>query len=532
MINKIAFDPEKIDIPKGWIRCSLKDIGEIYSGGTPSSRELSFWGDEIAWVTPADLSGYKEMYISKGKKSITKYGLQNSSAKTLPGGSVLFSSRAPIGYVAIASETLTTNQGFKNIVPYGGINSQYLYYYLLCIKHVAIKKASGTTFKEISSTKFAMLPLLLCPSNEQEKIVAKINELFQDLDNGKAKLEIALEQIQTYRQSILKWAFEGRLTNKNSKEGILPKLWKLKPLRDLTQLITKGSSPKWQGFNYITDDNQLLFITSENVRDNFIDIDKPKYLDLEFNKVQKRSVLQNGDVLFNLVGASIGRAAIFDLKKTANINQAVALIRLKNTLNKKYLSYFLNSEVAKQKYLANVVDVARANLSLTDTANIEIPLCPYVEQIHVVREIESRLRVCEKFEKTITESKKQSESLRQSILQNAFEGKLIEQNPDDETVELLLEKIKREREIYIKEEKRKRRDSPRILKFNDMPKQLETIIQLLQKSNKPIAAQTLWKSSEHADDIDAFYAQLKKHFDKGEIKETRKGKESFLTTTK
>src|SRR5665213_711016 len=136
----MAFDPEKIDLPKGWVRCILEDIGEIYSGGTPSTREPHLWGNEIAWVTPADLSKYKEMYISKGKKSISRYGLQYSNAKLLPAGSVLFSSRAPIGYIAIASDPLSTNQGFKNIVPYEGINSEYLYYYLLCIKHVIIEK--------------------------------------------------------------------------------------------------------------------------------------------------------------------------------------------------------------------------------------------------------------------------------------------------------------------------------------------------------------------------------------------------------
>src|SRR5688572_16215085 len=137
------------NLPKSWIVCKLKDIGEIVAGGTPSTNESSYWGDEISWITPADLSRYESMFISKGRKSITKKGLINSSAKLIPEGSVLFSSRAPIGYVVIASNELATNQGFKNIIPYNDIDSKYIYYYLIANKNLAENVASGTTFKEI-----------------------------------------------------------------------------------------------------------------------------------------------------------------------------------------------------------------------------------------------------------------------------------------------------------------------------------------------------------------------------------------------
>ena len=96
--------------------------------------------------------------------------------------------------------------------------------------------------------------------------------------------------------------------------------------------------------DYTTDSNQLLFVTSENVREGYISLEKEKYLPLGFNEVQKRSVLQKGDVLFNIVGASIGRAAIFELGKLSNINQAVALIRLDEEVLNQYVNYFLNSE--------------------------------------------------------------------------------------------------------------------------------------------------------------------------------------------
>lgn len=265
------------------------------------------------------------------------------------------------------------------------------------------------------------------------------------MDKGIENLKTAQQQLKVYRQAVLKWAFEGKLTNCELK---------IAKLGDHTDLITKGASPRWQGFNYIDDQNQLLFVTSENIRENYVDVSKPKYLSLEINKILKRSMLKKDDVLFNLVGASIGRAAIFGLDKIANVNQAVAIIRLKESIYNKYLSLFLNAEVARQKYLEKIVDVARANLSLTDVANIQIPL-PLKKEVQytIVAEIESRLSVCDKIEEGIEHSLRQAESLRQSILKKAFEGKLVPQYPNDEPASVLLERIQAERNKQAAEQR-------------------------------------------------------------------------------
>ncbi|MFW5871803.1 MAG: restriction endonuclease subunit S [bacterium] len=141
-------------LPEGWIWTTIGDIGIVKSGGTPSTRNKEFWGDDISWITPADLSGYNEKYISKGNRSISKLGLDYSSAKLLPVGTILFSSRAPIGYTVIAKNELATNQGFKNLIPTKSINREYVYYYFTTLKSQAEKVASGTTFLELSATTF------------------------------------------------------------------------------------------------------------------------------------------------------------------------------------------------------------------------------------------------------------------------------------------------------------------------------------------------------------------------------------------
>ncbi len=305
-------------------------------------------------------------------------------------------------------------------------------------------ETSAVTVKHLSSRSINNIPFPLPPLPEQRAIVAKIEELFSKLDKGEEDLKKAQEQLKIYRQAVLKKAFEGKLTN--------PPMT-IRTLDSLTSLITKGASPKWQGFDYTTDSNQLLFVTSENVREGYISLEKEKYLPLGFNEVQKRSVLQKGDVLFNIVGASIGRAAIFELGKLSNINQAVALIRLDEEVLNQYVNYFLNSEGAKQEYLKKQVDVARANLSLQNVKDIEIPFCNIDQQRIVIREIESRLSICDNIEASISESLDKSKALRQSILKKAFEGTLLSEEeiaackaaPDYEPASVLLERIKAEK---------------------------------------------------------------------------------------
>ena len=199
-------------VPGSWVWTSLSELGDIVAGGTPSTKEPAYWADEINWISPADLTGYSAKTIPRGAKSISTDGLTNSSAKVMPAGSVHFSSRAPIGYVVISSEPLATNQGFKSLVPASGIFNQYVYYYLIASRGYAHKRASGTTFLEISGKAFGRLPIPLAPTATQHRIVTKIEELFSELDQGVESLKTARVQLNVYRQAVLKNAFEGKLT--------------------------------------------------------------------------------------------------------------------------------------------------------------------------------------------------------------------------------------------------------------------------------------------------------------------------------
>jgi len=153
-------------------------------------------------------------------------------------------------------------------------------------------------------------------------------------------------------------------------------------LGELSELITKGASPSWQGFSYTDDSSQTLFVTSENVREGFFDLSSPKYIEDGFNDKQKRSMIHKGDFLINIVGASIGRAAQFNLECKANMNQASALVRINdNRIIDKYLLVYLNSDKAQRMYDYMKSDTGRANLSLQDINDLTIMLPPLDKQI-------------------------------------------------------------------------------------------------------------------------------------------------------
>ena len=166
-------------IPSNWIWVRLQSLGEIIGGGTPKTKNSEYWeGGNIAWLTPADMKYIHGKYVSRGKRDITKLGLEKSSAKLMPRNSIVYSTRAPIGYIAITNNELSTNQGFKSINPYDKNIVNYIYYVLIGLTKEIQSRASGTTFKEISGKKFGETLIPLPPLNEQKNIVNKIEKLF------------------------------------------------------------------------------------------------------------------------------------------------------------------------------------------------------------------------------------------------------------------------------------------------------------------------------------------------------------------
>ena len=157
-----------------WIECTLEDIGEIVGGATPSTKREDYYGGDIPWITPKDLSTFKGRYISNGERNITEEGLASCSAQMMPPNTVLFTSRAPIGYVAIAAQSVCTNQGFKSIVVNENADPLFVYYLLKHNKDAIEAMGSGTTFKEVSGKTMRSVKVRIPSDVDYQKRIATL----------------------------------------------------------------------------------------------------------------------------------------------------------------------------------------------------------------------------------------------------------------------------------------------------------------------------------------------------------------------
>ena len=194
-------------IPEGWSVGKLEDIGDIIGGGTPSKAVAEYYTKNgIAWITPKDLSVSHLKFTAKGETDITELGYKNSSAKIMPRGSVLFSSRAPIGYISIAKNDICTNQGFKSVVPNNGCTA-FVYYFLLSNTENIESKATGSTFKEASGALMKSLELVI-PS---EDILEKFEKIMSPIFESQEKFEAENETLATLRDTLLPKLMNGEI---------------------------------------------------------------------------------------------------------------------------------------------------------------------------------------------------------------------------------------------------------------------------------------------------------------------------------
>lgn len=189
-----------------WQTKKLGEICEVVGGGTPSTSIKKYWDNDYYWVTPKDLGQLDGFEISKTERKISKLGLKDSSAKLLPAGSVILSSRAPIGYVFINTVEMATNQGCRSFICGGSIINKYLYYFLVFNKEYLNKLGTGTTFKEVSGSALKEIEIPLPPLSEQKRIVKILDEAFEKLEKVKENTEKNLrnskELFESYLQSI------------------------------------------------------------------------------------------------------------------------------------------------------------------------------------------------------------------------------------------------------------------------------------------------------------------------------------------
>ena len=485
-------------LPKTWVEIKISELTKVISGGTPKTKIDEYFGGSIAWLTPADLSKYKNKYIAKGRRNITKLGLDKSSAKLLPKDSVLFSSRAPIGYTVIASNPICTNQGFKNLIPNEFYVPSYAYYYLKHSKGYIESQASGTTFREISGKKLGEVPFPLPPLAEQQRIVAKLDSLFGHLDVLKERLARIPELIKDFRQSVLTQAVTGKLTEewregkelgeakkilaqirdfriKEYEEGCkkakengsrkprkpileiqvelshskLPRKWTHCSIGEIGD-VSNGSTPSRKNKSYWG--GNIPWVSSGLVQNCRID-QTLEYISEQGFINSSTSLLPIGTVLIAMIGEGKTRGQSAILHIEATINQNIAAIKINHGLiDSQYLFNWLVFNYIKNRQIGSGTGPKALNGQKVRELPFVLP--PLLEQKEIVRRVESLFAKADAITARYETLRTQIEDLPQAILAMAFRGELVPQLPGDGNARELLEEIKRVR-AEMEESKKK-----------------------------------------------------------------------------
>ncbi|HEV7350961.1 restriction endonuclease subunit S [Telluribacter sp.] len=439
-----------VDLPVGWASVEIIEVSAI-------NPKLPFDTiDDDLEVSFLPMKNVEEVSNYIHLDEIRKYANVKKGYTPMINGDVIFAKITP----CMENGKIAVVHSLKNGIALGSTEfhvfrcngaslNKFLFYFLVQerTRQIAAQNMTGAVGQRRVPKQFLQsYSIPLPPLPEQHRIVAKIEELFSSLDKGIESLKTAQQQLKVYRQAVLKWAFEGKLTNVDVKEGELPEGWKWVKSNELFKFVTSGS----RGWAKYYADSGAIFIRITNLNFDTLDIDlrpeKIQYVNPPQNSEGIRTKVQEGDFLFSITGY-LGMFAIASKLDNAFVNQHVCLCRPKEGFNKKFVGYWIISKSGAHYHLnKNQKGAVKAGLTLDDLKSFPVPLAPLEEQTRIVAEIESRLSVCDKIEESISQSLQQAEALRQSILKKAFEGKLVPQDPTDEPASVLLERIRSGRE--------------------------------------------------------------------------------------
>lgn len=392
----------------GWSLVKIKEVCQIFNGGTPDTSKPQYWGGVNLWITPKDLGKSKGIFVSNTERKITDEGLRNSSANMLPINSVILSSRAPIGHLAINAKPISTNQGCKGLVPNNHILSKYLYYFLYFSKDLLNDLGSGTTFKELSSSKLSEVDIPLPPLAEQERIIAILDQALAAIDIVKTNTEKVLEEVGLVFDSFLSKVLE------NPTAG-----WEKKTLGEICK-IERGSSPR----------PIKNFVTTKSDGVNWIKIGDTKYVDRYIYTTKekitpegaKKSRLVNVDDFILSNSMSFGKPYI--MKTQGYIHDGWFVLRLPSSINKEYFWYLLSSLFVRSQFDQLASGAIVQNVSSDLVKKVILPIPSLHDQEKLVSELDHIKYKIDDLKKLYVEKLIKLDVLKQSILHKAFSGEL------------------------------------------------------------------------------------------------------------
>ena len=382
----------------------LKDCCTIIAGQSPESKYYNTEGVGIPFFQGK--ADFGEVY-----PTIRVYCSQPT--KIAEKDDILLSVRAPVGPTNLSPGTVCIGRGLTAIRPSEILNLKYLLHYFRYFEAQLQQKGTGTTFKAITQDVIKNLEVPIPPLDEQERIVARIEELFSELDNGVETLRKTKQQLAVYRQAVISAAFP-EMTKENTV--------RLDEIADISGGITKGRDLSKQ------ETVHLPYLRVANVQNGYLDLSQMKTIELKVSEKEKY-LLRSGDVLYTEGGDrdKLGRGTVWNDEIPNCVHQNhVFKARLDlNKANPRYVAYWSMSAFARNYfYNKGKQSVNLASINKTVLSALTLPLPSLPEQEATLREIESRLSVCDSIEKTVDTALQQAEAMRQSILKQAFGGGL------------------------------------------------------------------------------------------------------------
>ena len=421
-------DPSTGKLPDWWSDSTIGEECKVVSGATPKTSVSEYWEGNIGWLTPDDLSKTRAKYVSAGRRSLTAAGYDSCSTRLVPPGSVLFTSRAPIGYVAIAADEICTNQGFKTAVPSSSLSSEFLYWQFQSVTPDIQNRASGTTFKEINAKGFSATRIVVPPLAEQARIV-------EILEGHLSRLDAALQHIQTlrgkaaqFRRSLLHAAFTGALTGHDPSTGKLPNGWRIAALGELVDQkadIVDGPFGSNLKSSHYTESGARVIRLQNIGFGRFRPAEA--FISHEHFETLKSHNATEGDLLFSSLGENLPRACLApDLGGPAIVKADCIRVRLSESVNRRFILHSTQRPEANEWADAQMHGMGRPRLGLGAIREFPVPLPPLAEQAQIVEILEGHLSRLDAAMAVADAVEERAWALRRSLLHAAFTGKLTE----------------------------------------------------------------------------------------------------------
>jgi len=403
---------------QGWVITKLGEVSDIINGGTPKTNISEYWDGEIHWITPADLGKLTKPTVEDTPRKITALGLEKSSAKLFQENSIILSTRAPIGYLAINNVPMSTNQGCRGIVPSEKVDTWFLYYFLK--KNVDLLESLGTgaTFKELSTKALAGIEIPIPPLPEQQRIVSILDQVFAAIDKAKANAEQNLKNAKELFESYLQGVFEKK------GDG-----WEEKRLGEIIDFLN--------GYAFKSKDAVSLSNTQllrmGNLYQNQLNLERsPVFYPDDYINSFDRFVLKENDLVLSLTGTTGKEDYGFTVKipKTSKkllLNQRLSKITIKDErkINNSFLFYFLLSRVFLDEMYKSSNGTRQANLSTEILKELRFHFPVSIsEQQRIVQKLENLSVETKRLEAIYQQKINNLEELKKSILDKALKGEL------------------------------------------------------------------------------------------------------------